>query len=95
MDPITLRLIMDSLRYWLVDMHVDGFRFDLAPTLAREAGAFERSSAFFDLISQDPVVSQAKLIAEPWDVGQPDSYALGKIPAALERVERQIPRHDP
>ena len=80
MDPITLRLIMDSLRYWLIDMHVDGFRFDLAPTLAREAGAFERSSAFFDLISQDPVVSQAKLIAEPWDVGQPDSYALGKFP---------------
>jgi glycogen operon protein len=80
MDAITLRLIMDSLRYWLIDMRVDGFRFDLAPTLAREAGAFERSSAFFDLISQDPVVSQAKLIAEPWDVGQPDSYALGKFP---------------
>jgi glycogen operon protein len=80
MDPITLRLIMDSLRYWLVDMHVDGFRFDLAPTLAREAGAFERSAAFFDLVSQDPVVSQAKLIAEPWDVGQSDSYALGKFP---------------
>jgi glycogen operon protein len=80
MDSITLRLIMDSLRYWLVDMRVDGFRFDLAPTLAREAGAFERSSAFFDLVSQDPVVSQAKLIAEPWDVGQSDSYALGKFP---------------
>jgi glycogen operon protein len=80
MHPITLRMIMDSLRYWLIDMRVDGFRFDLAPTLARESGAFERSSAFFDLISQDPVVSQAKLIAEPWDVGQPDSYALGKFP---------------
>jgi isoamylase len=80
MNPITLRLIMDSLRYWLIDMRVDGFRFDLAPTLAREAGAFERSSAFFDLISQDPVVSQAKLIAEPWDVGQADSYAIGKFP---------------
>ncbi|HEY1293010.1 MAG TPA: glycogen debranching protein GlgX [Chloroflexota bacterium] len=80
MDPITLRLIMDSLRYWLIDMRVDGFRFDLAPTLAREAGAFERSASFFDLISQDPVVSQAKLIAEPWDVGQSDSYALGKFP---------------
>jgi glycogen operon protein len=80
MHPITLRMIMDSLRYWLIDMRVDGFRFDLAPTLARESGAFERSAAFFDLISQDPVVSQAKLIAEPWDVGQPDSYALGKFP---------------
>jgi glycogen operon protein len=81
MHPMTLRLIMDSLRYWVIDMRVDGFRFDLAPTLAREAGAFERSSSFFDLISQDPVVSQVKLIAEPWDVGQPDSYALGKFPA--------------
>ncbi len=80
MDPITLRLIMDSLRYWLLEMRVDGFRFDLAPTLARQAGAFERVSAFFDLVSQDPVVSQAKLIAEPWDVGQTDSYALGKFP---------------
>ncbi|MBV9578283.1 MAG: glycogen debranching protein GlgX [Chloroflexi bacterium] len=79
-DSITLRLIMDSLRYWLLDMRVDGFRFDLAPTLARQAGAFERSSSFFDLISQDPVVSQVKLIAEPWDVGQADSYALGKFP---------------
>jgi glycogen operon protein len=80
MHPTTLRLIMDSLRYWLIDMRVDGFRFDLAPTLAREAGAFERTSSFFDLISQDPVVSQVKLIAEPWDVGQMDSYALGKFP---------------
>jgi isoamylase len=78
--PTTLRLIMDSLRYWLIDMRVDGFRFDLAPTLARQAGSFERISAFFDLISQDPVVSQAKLIAEPWDVGQVDSYALGRFP---------------
>jgi glycogen operon protein len=80
-DPITLRLIMDSLRYWLLDMRVDGFRFDLAPTLARRNGGFERVSSFFDLVSQDPVVSQAKLIAEPWDVGQADSYALGKFPA--------------
>jgi glycogen operon protein len=80
-DPTTLRLIMDSLRYWLVDMRVDGFRFDLAPTLARRNGDFERVAAFFDLVSQDPVVSQAKLIAEPWDVGQADSYALGKFPA--------------
>jgi glycogen operon protein len=79
-DPITLRLIMDSLRYWLIDMRVDGFRFDLAPTLARRDGAFERVSMFFALVSQDPIVSQAKLIAEPWDVGQVDSYALGKFP---------------
>ncbi|MET0460448.1 MAG: glycogen debranching protein GlgX [Ilumatobacteraceae bacterium] len=79
-DPIGLQLVMDSLRYWLTEMHVDGFRFDLAPTLAREHGAFDRSSAFFDLVSQDPVVSQAKLIAEPWDVGQGDSYDIGRFP---------------
>ena len=69
-DPLTLQLIMDSLRYWLTEMHVDGFRFDLAPTLARQDGAFDKLSAFFDLVSQDPVVSRAKLIAEPWDVGR-------------------------
>jgi glycogen operon protein len=79
-DPVTLQLIMDSLRYWLSQMHVDGFRFDLAPTLARENGGFDQMSAFFDLVSQDPVVSQAKLIAEPWDVGQTDSYDLGRFP---------------
>ena len=71
---------MDSLRYWLTDMHVDGFRFDLAPALARQEGEFEMRSAFFDLVSQDPVVSRAKLIAEPWDVGQMDSYDLGRFP---------------
>ena len=79
-DPVTLQLIMDSLRYWLTEMHVDGFRFDLAPALARQEGEFELRSAFFDLISQDPVVSRAKLIAEPWDVGQMDSYDLGRFP---------------
>jgi isoamylase len=79
-DPMTLRLIMDSLRYWLTQMHVDGFRFDLAPTLARQEGGFDQMSAFFDLVSQDPVVSTAKLIAEPWDVGQMDSYDLGRFP---------------
>jgi glycogen operon protein len=79
-DAHGLQLIMDSLRYWLVEMQVDGFRFDLAPTLAREAGAFDRSAAFFDLVAQDPVVSRAKLIAEPWDVGQPDSYDIGHFP---------------
>jgi isoamylase len=80
-DPVTLQLIMDSLRYWLTDMRVDGFRFDLAPTLARQDGAFEKRSAFLDLVSQDPVVSRVKLIAEPWDVGQMDSYDLGGFPA--------------
>ena len=79
-SPVTLRLIMDSLRYWLTEMHVDGFRFDLAATLARQEGGFSRLSAFFDLVWQDPVVSQAKLIAEPWDVGQTDSYDLGRFP---------------
>jgi isoamylase len=79
-DPLTLQLIMDSLRYWLTEMRVDGFRFDLAPTLARQDGGFDQVSAFFDLVSQDPVVSQAKLVAEPWDVGQTDSYDLGRFP---------------
>jgi isoamylase len=80
-DPRTLQLIMDSLRYWITDMHVDGYRFDLAPTLARQEGGFDQVSAFFDLVSQDPVVSEAKLVAEPWDVGQMDSYDLGRFPA--------------
>ncbi len=79
-SPISLQLIMDSLRYWLTEMRVDGFRFDLAPTLAREDGGFDKMAAFFDLIAQDPVVSRAKLIAEPWDVGQADSYDLGRFP---------------
>ncbi len=80
-SPRTLQLIMDSLRYWITEMHVDGYRFDLAPTLARQDGGFDQVSAFFDLVSQDPVVSQVKLIAEPWDVGQFDSYDLGRFPA--------------
>ncbi|MEU7812469.1 glycogen debranching protein GlgX [Pseudonocardia sp. NPDC049154] len=79
-DPFTLQLVMDSLRYWLTVMGVDGFRFDLAPTLARDDGGFDRLAAFFDLVSQDPVVSRAKLIAEPWDVGRADSYDLGRFP---------------
>ena len=79
-DPVTLQLIMDSLRYWLSEMHVDGFRFDLATTLGRQEGGFQQVSAFFDLVAQDPVVSRAKLIAEPWDVGQFDSYDLGRFP---------------
>jgi glycogen operon protein len=82
-DPGTLRMIMDSLRYWVTEMHVDGFRFDLAATLGRdeETGRFDQMSAFFDIVAQDPVVSGAKLIAEPWDVGQADSYDLGRFPA--------------
>ena len=80
-DPIVLRLIMDSLRYWVSEMHVDGFRFDLAAALGREGdNVFDQLSAFFDLVAQDPVVSQAKLVAEPWDVGQADSYDLGRFP---------------
>ncbi len=80
-NPYTLRLIMDSLRYWLTEMHVDGFRFDLAATLARGDGNFDTTSSFFELVAQDPIVSRAKLIAEPWDVGQGDSYDLGRFPA--------------
>jgi isoamylase len=79
-DPLSLRLIMDSLRYWLTEMRVDGFRFDLAPSLARQEGGFDQVAAFFDIVSQDPLVSQAKLVAEPWDVGQTDSYELGRFP---------------
>jgi glycogen operon protein len=78
--PQVLKLIMDSLRYWVQDMHVDGFRFDLASTLARELHDVDRLSAFFDIIHQDPVISQAKLIAEPWDVGE-GGYQVGNFPA--------------
>lgn len=77
--PNVLRLIMDSLRYWILEMHVDGFRFDLASTLARELHDVNRLSAFFDIIHQDPVISQTKLIAEPWDVGE-GGYQVGKFP---------------
>jgi isoamylase len=80
-DPITLQLMLDSLRYWITDMHVDGFRFDLAPTLARQEGNFDKVSAFLDMVAQDPVVSRVKLTAEPWDVGQMDSYDLGRFPS--------------
>ena len=78
--PHVLQMIMDSLRYWVLDMHVDGFRFDLAATLARQFYEVDRLSAFFDLIQQDPVVSQVKLIAEPWDVGE-GGYQVGNFPA--------------
>ncbi len=75
--PEVLRLIMDSLRYWVTEMHVDGFRFDLAATLARDHGSFDRLAAFFDLVYQDPVVGAVKLIAEPWDIGD---YQVGRFP---------------
>jgi isoamylase len=77
--PHALQLIMDSLRYWVVDMHVDGFRFDLASALARELHGVDRLATFFELVQQDPVVSQVKLIAEPWDIGE-GGYQVGKFP---------------
>ena len=78
-NPHVLQLIMDSLRYWTIEMHVDGFRFDLAATLARELHDVDRLAAFFDLVQQDPVLSQVKLIAEPWDVGE-GGYQVGNFP---------------
>ena len=78
-NPHALQLIMDSLRYWVTEMHVDGFRFDLASTLAREFYDVDRLSTFFELVQQDPVVSQVKLIAEPWDIG-PGGYQVGNFP---------------
>ncbi|GAA2624070.1 glycogen debranching protein GlgX [Actinomadura fulvescens] len=78
-SPHVLQMIMDSLRYWVTEMHVDGFRFDLAATLARQFHEVDRLSAFFDLVQQDPVVSQVKLIAEPWDVGE-GGYQVGNFP---------------
>ena len=77
--PRTLQLIMDSLRYWVLEMHVDGFRFDLASSLARELHSVDRLGAFFDIIHQDPVLSQVKLIAEPWDLGE-GGYQVGNFP---------------
>ncbi len=77
--PHSLQLIMDSLRYWVTEMHVDGFRFDLAATLAREFYDVDRLATFFELVQQDPVVSQVKLIAEPWDIG-PGGYQVGNFP---------------
>ncbi len=77
--PRTLQLIMDSLRYWIEEMHVDGFRFDLASTLARELHEVDRLGSFFDIIHQDPLISQVKLIAEPWDLGE-GGYQVGKFP---------------
>src|SRR5204862_6319156 len=78
-SPQVLQLIMDSLRYWVLEMHVDGFRFDLASALARELFDVDRLGAFFDIIHQDPVLSQVKLIAEPWDLGE-GGYQVGNFP---------------
>lgn len=78
-NPFVLQLIMDSLRYWILEMHVDGFRFDLAAALARELHDVDRLSVFFNIIQQDPVISQVKLIAEPWDVGE-GGYQVGNFP---------------
>ncbi|MGH7938062.1 MAG: glycogen debranching protein GlgX, partial [Chthoniobacterales bacterium] len=77
--PRTLQLIMDSLRHWVTEMHVDGFRFDLASALARDAWEVDRLSSFFDIVQQDPVLSEVKLIAEPWDLG-PNGYQVGNFP---------------
>jgi isoamylase len=79
MNPQVLKLVMDSLRYWITEMHVDGFRFDLASALARELHAVSRLSSFFDTIHQDPLIDKVKLIAEPWDVG-PGGYQVGNFP---------------
>ncbi|HPY20485.1 MAG TPA: glycogen debranching protein GlgX [Polyangiaceae bacterium] len=76
-DPIVLRLVMDSLRYWVQQMHVDGFRFDLASVLGREGGRFDRSASFFDVVTQDPVLNRVKLIAEPWDI---ETFEIGNFP---------------
>src|SRR5699024_370994 len=78
-SPHVLQLIMDSLRYWITEMHVDGFRFDLAATLARQFHEVDKLSSFFDIIQQDPVISQTKLIAEPWDLGT-GGYQVGGFP---------------
>ena len=90
--PHSIQLLMDSLRYWVTEMHVDGFRFDLASALARELKDVDQLGAFFDTIYQDPTLAPAKLIAEPWDLGR------GRLPgrqlsAGLDGMERQVPRH--
>ncbi len=92
-SPRVLQLIMDSLRYWVLEMHVDGFRFDLASALARELHEVDKLGAFFDIIHQDPVLSQVKLIAEPWDLGE-GGYQVGNFPV-VDGVERQVPRRGP
>jgi isoamylase len=80
-NPAALRLILDSLRYWVTEMHVDGFRFDLAVTVARDREHFHALSPFFNALQQDPILSRVKMIAEPWDLGREDSYQVGQFPA--------------
>ena len=92
--PHVLQLIIDSLRYWVTEMHVDGFRFDLAASLARQFHEVDRLSAFFDLIQVDPVVSQVKLIAEPWDLGR-GRLPGRQLPDPVVGVERPLPGHRP
>ena len=92
-QPGVLRLIMDSLRYWVAECHVDGFRFDLASALARELYDVDRLSAFFDIIHQDPLLSQVKLIAEPWDVG-PGGYQVGNFPVLWSEWNGDVPGLD-
>ena len=92
MNPQVLKMIMDSLRYWVTHMHVDGFRFDLAATLARELHDVSKLSSFFDTIHQDPTLAEKKLIAEPWDVGE-GGYQVGQLPGFVGGVERQVPRY--
>ncbi len=98
-DPNVIRLVMDSLRYWVQQMHVDGFRFDLASVLGREGGRFDRSAAFFDVVAQDPVLNRVKLIAEPWDI---ETYEVGNFPidwcewnARFRDTMRRFARGDP
>ncbi len=93
-NPNVLQLMMDSLRYFVLECHVDGFRFDLASTLARELYDVDRLSGFFDVIHQDPILNGVKLIAEPWDVG-PGGYQVGNFPILWTRVERRLPRQHP
>ena len=91
-NPQVLKMIMDSLRYWVTDMHVDGFRFDLAATLARELHDVSKLSSFFDTIHQDPTLAEVKLIAEPWDCGR-RRIPGGPVPRSLGGMERQVSRH--
>ena len=91
LNPRSLQLVMDSLRYWITEMHGDGFRFDLASTLARGLHEVGKLSTFLDTIHQDPIISQVKLIAEPWDIGE-GGYQVGNFPVLWSGVERQVPR---
>ena len=92
--PQVTRMVTDSLRYWVQEMHVDGFRFDLGTVLGRGPNGFDRNSAILQHCSLDPVLNSVKLIAEPWDIG-PGGYQVGNFPARLGGVERQVPRHHP